>query len=104
MVGKSDPYAVLSYGKQKDKTKVIKNTQEPQWNHKTKFNVPDGDSRTVMVEVRDSDKLEKNKSMGKLELDTSAYTLFNHLFLDKCSGIGGTTEASGPFSEKILEE
>ena len=43
-------------------------------------------------------------SYEKIELDTSSNTLFNHLFLDKCSGIGGTTEASGPFSEKILEE
>jgi len=69
IIGKSDPYAVLSYGKQKQKTKVIKNTQEPQWNHEAEFNVPDGDSRTFNIEVFDSDKIGKDKSLGKLALD-----------------------------------
>merc|ERR1711915_131913 len=77
MVGKSDPYAILSYGKQKDKTKVIKNTQEPQWNHKTKFNVPDGDSRTFKIEVFDSDKIGKDKSLGKLSLDLTDVLTMN---------------------------
>ena len=35
MIGKSDPYAVIKYGRQQDKTKVTKNTQEPIWNHQT---------------------------------------------------------------------
>merc|ERR1711915_576077 len=77
MVGKSDPYAILSYGKQKDKTKVIKNTQEPQWNHRTKFNVPDGDSRTFKIEVFDSDKIGKDKSLGKLSLDLTDVLTMN---------------------------
>merc|ERR1712173_227319 len=69
VLGKSDPYAVLSYGKQKDKTKVIKNSQEPQWNHEAVFEVPDGDERTFMVEVFDSDKIGKDKSLGSVKLD-----------------------------------
>jgi len=69
MIGKSDPYAVLSYGKQNQKTKVVKNTQEPQWNHSAEFNVPDGDSRTFNIEVFDADKIGKDKSLGKLALD-----------------------------------
>jgi hypothetical protein len=69
MIGKSDPYAVLSYGKQNQKTKVVKNTQEPHWNHEAEFNVPDGNSRTFNLEVFDSDKLGKDKSLGTLALD-----------------------------------
>merc|ERR1719278_1057618 len=69
IIGKSDPYAVVKYGRQQDKTKVIKNTQEPQWNHETEFDVPDGDSRTFNIEVFDSDKLGKDKSLGKLKMD-----------------------------------
>ena len=69
IIGKSDPYAVVKYGRQQDKTKVIKNTQEPQWNHETEFDVPDGDSRTFNIEVFDSDKLGKDKSLGKLTMD-----------------------------------
>ena len=46
MIGKSDPYAVLKYGNQKDKTKVAKNTQNPQWNHSSDFALDDDeDSR-----------------------------------------------------------
>ena len=69
IIGKSDPYAVVKYGRQQDKTKVVKNTQEPQWNHETEFDVPDGDSRTFNIEVFDSDKLGKDKSLGKLKMD-----------------------------------
>ena len=39
MIGKSDPYAVLKYGNQKDKTKVVKNTQDPQWDHSADFSM-----------------------------------------------------------------
>merc|ERR1712013_592310 len=69
MIGKSDSYAVISYGKQNEKTKVVKNTQEPQWNHEAEFEVPDGNSRTFNIEVFDSDKLGRDKSLGKLALD-----------------------------------
>merc|ERR1711881_49413 len=71
MIGKSDPYAILSYGNQAEKTKVVKNTQEPQWNHEAEFDVPDGNSRTFNLEVFDSDKLGRDKSLGKLALDIS---------------------------------
>ena len=37
MIGKSDPYAVLKHGDQKDKTPVMKNTQNPKWDHSTDF-------------------------------------------------------------------
>ena len=37
IIGKSDPYAVLSYSDQQDKTPVIKNTQNPKWDHSSDF-------------------------------------------------------------------
>ena len=37
MIGKSDPYAVLKYRNQKDKTPVMKNNQNPEWNHSSDF-------------------------------------------------------------------
>ena len=33
LVGRSDPYAILKYGNQKFKTKTVKNSLEPLWNH-----------------------------------------------------------------------
>jgi hypothetical protein len=47
IMGKSDPYAVLKFGRQKDKTNTIKNTLEPQWDFGTNFKVPDGDAKTL---------------------------------------------------------
>ena len=37
MIGKSDPYAVLKYAGQMDKTKVVNNNQNPRWDHSTDF-------------------------------------------------------------------
>ena len=37
MIGKSDPYAVLKYADQIDKTDVVKNSQNPQWDHSSDF-------------------------------------------------------------------
>ena len=67
--GKSDPYAILSFGQQKDKTPVAKNTQNPVWNHESQFGVPDGPDQTLNIEVFDSDKIGKDKSLGKLDID-----------------------------------
>ena len=37
IIGKSDPYAVLKYSDQQDKTPVVKNTQNPKWDHSSDF-------------------------------------------------------------------
>ena len=69
IMGKSDPYAVLKFGKQKEKTNTIKNTLDPQWDHHAEFKLPDGDADKLLVEVFDADKLGKDKSLGKIEVD-----------------------------------
>ena len=51
IMGKSDPYAVLKYGRQKERTNTIKNTLEPQWEFATNFKVPDGDANTLRLEI-----------------------------------------------------
>ena len=48
MIGKSDPYAVLKYGNQKDKTPVAKNTQNPEWNHSSDFETGLGDDTDLV--------------------------------------------------------
>ena len=69
IIGKSDPYAILKFGKQQEKTNTIKNTLEPQWDHHAEFKVPDGNANKLLVEVFDADKLGKDKSLGKVEVD-----------------------------------
>ena len=48
MIGKSDPYAVLKYDNQQDKTPVAKNTQNPIWDHKSDFAMDPQNSETLM--------------------------------------------------------
>ena len=48
LIGKSDPYAVLKYGDQSDKTKVIKNNLNPQWDHASDFEL-DQDNDTKLM-------------------------------------------------------
>ena len=59
LVEKSDPYAVMKYGNQKNKTPVVKNSQNTEWNHEVDFEISDGEDRTFSVEVFDSDKVGK---------------------------------------------
>ena len=66
--GKSDPYAVLKFGKQKAKTNTVRNTQNPQWDFSTEFEVPDGEDTDINIEVFDNDKLGQDKSLGSLSL------------------------------------
>ena len=48
LIGKSDPYAVLKYGDQSDKTKVVKNNLNPQWDHESDFDMDLGDNENIM--------------------------------------------------------
>ena len=48
MIGKSDPYAVLKYADQKDKTPVVKNTQNPKWDHSSDFTMDPDDNAPLM--------------------------------------------------------
>ena len=69
IMGKSDPYAILKFGNQQDKTPTLKNTLEPQWDHHVEFQVPDSGADKILVEIFDSDKLGKDKSLGKVEVE-----------------------------------
>merc|ERR1719312_1507214 len=71
VMGKSDPYATLVYGNQKFKTKTVKNSLEPLWNHEVTFDIPEGKCKNVLIEVFDADKFGKDKSIGKLDLQVA---------------------------------
>ena len=68
LIGKSDPYAVVHYDDDIDKTPVAKNTQNPEWNHTSEFPMDPTDMSNVRIEVFDADKLGKDKSLGVTEI------------------------------------
>ena len=48
VIGKSDPYAVLRYDNQVDKTPIVKNTQNPKWDHSSDFETDFNNSEKLM--------------------------------------------------------
>ena len=69
MIGKSDPYAIISHGNQKFKTNTVKNTQNPKWNYDADINVPDQNDDRIKVDIFDSDRIGKDKPLGSAYFD-----------------------------------
>ncbi|XP_020588600.1 ADP-ribosylation factor GTPase-activating protein AGD12-like isoform X2 [Phalaenopsis equestris] len=64
----SDPYVVLSLGKQKAKTSVIKSNLNPVWNEELKLSVPQHYG-PLKLQVFDHDLLSADDIMGEAEID-----------------------------------
>merc|ERR1711923_691869 len=47
LIGKSDPYAVVTYGNEKVKTKTVKNNLNPDWNFETEIPVNENDPNNL---------------------------------------------------------
>merc|ERR1719481_2450629 len=69
LIGKSDPYAVVTYDKDKVKTKTVKNNLNPEWNFETDIPVAENGPNNIKIEVFDSDKIGKDKSLGSANID-----------------------------------
>merc|ERR1719397_2492880 len=69
MIGKADPYAVISYGDDKVKTKAIKNSQNPKWEFDTDISTDPRGSDTIKIDVFDKDRLGKDKHLGSAAID-----------------------------------
>merc|ERR1719431_2491874 len=68
MIGKSDPYAVVSYGNDKVKSKPVKNSQNPEWNFEAQFPVDENSPEHFKIEVFDKDTFGKDKSLGSKDI------------------------------------
>ena len=56
VMGKSDPYAVISCGNDKSKTKTIKNDQNPEFNHEAYFPVDRNGPKNINIDFSDADR------------------------------------------------
>merc|ERR1719397_1479083 len=69
MIGKADPYAVISYGDDNVKSKAIKNSQNPKWEFDTDISTDPRGSDTIKIDVFDKDRLGKDKHLGSAAID-----------------------------------
>jgi len=68
MFGKADPYALITLGKLKSRTKTINNNQNPDWEFETKFDVNSSSSRQIVIDIFDEDT-GKDDVLGTTTLD-----------------------------------
>ncbi|CAN0874892.1 ADP-ribosylation factor GTPase-activating protein AGD12 [Linum grandiflorum] len=67
----SDPYVVLSLGKQTVQTSVIRSNLNPEWNEELMLSVPQ-DYGTVKLQVFDYDTFSADDIMGDAEIELQA--------------------------------
>ncbi|KAI5055630.1 hypothetical protein GOP47_0029151 [Adiantum capillus-veneris] len=76
-LGKSDPYAVLSIGEQKQKSKIVKDGgKSPVWNESFLFEIPDG-PHELEIALFDQEKHGGDEAMGTIMIP------LNQLFLER---------------------
>ena len=67
-VGKADPYVLLTYGIQKEKSTTVNNNQNPVWQITGYFDVEEQSSNEITIEVFDDD-FGKDDFLGKTIVD-----------------------------------
>jgi len=78
LVGKSDPYVNIQYGKKVLKSKKKKNTLNPEWNWETEIEL-DEHEPGLLLTIFDSDKFGKDDKMGSLEIPTKKLQISNQI-------------------------
>ena len=56
IMGKSDPYAVVTYGDDKIKTKTVKNSQNPEWNFQADIPIDPNGPSNILVRMLSFEK------------------------------------------------
>merc|ERR1711962_1928658 len=66
-LGKSDPYAVINFGSQTQRTKTINNNLNPTWQHQVIFEVDEKSPSNINIDLFDDD-YGKDQPLGKTYL------------------------------------
>jgi len=67
--GKSDPYAVVTYEKQRSESEVCKKTITPVWDHEVWIDISENGDNQITIELFDKDKVGKDEKMGRTSID-----------------------------------
>ena len=71
-LGTSDPYVVITMGKQKLKTRVVKKNCNPEWNEELTLSITDLNA-PINLTVFDKDRFTVDDKMGEADIDIQAY-------------------------------
>jgi len=67
--GKSDPYVVIKYDGQTNKSKHVSNSLEPEFEFSTGYVIDDDGPADIKIQLLDHDVIGKDESIGTVELD-----------------------------------
>jgi Ca2+-dependent lipid-binding protein len=66
-----DPYCFISLGQTKIKTEAMENNPEPKWELQEEIRVKDSASQTLIIEVRDKNRIHKDELLGEFRMPIS---------------------------------
>ena len=69
IVGRSDPFIIVSLDNQFLKSETVKNNHNPDFDFKCSLDIDKSSKKNIMIEVLDEDVANMNELIGKLELD-----------------------------------
>ena len=65
---KADPYVIISLGSQTSKSKKVKNTLSPVWNHEISLVLTNTCPKDIEIQLMDWERLGKDEPMGRVSL------------------------------------
>merc|ERR1712223_2215161 len=68
VVQKADPYILVKFGSQESKSKKVKNTLNPVWNHEVTLDLERTSPREVEFQLLDWERFGKDEPMGRVVL------------------------------------
>ncbi|CAA0841085.1 Calcium-dependent lipid-binding (CaLB domain) family protein [Striga hermonthica] len=85
----SDPYVIVKMGKQKLKTRVVKNNVNPEWNEELTLSISDP-HLPIKLQVYDKDMLSLDDKMGDAEFELNPFLEVVKMHLEKENLPNGT--------------
>merc|ERR1712045_905995 len=109
VVQKADPYVLVKFGSKESKSKKVKNTLNPVWNHEVSLDLERTSPREVEVQLMDWVRFGKDEPMGRavLPLETLVRDEYKEgVWVDlqacKSGKIFITTEFSGSVARELI--
>merc|ERR1712223_135834 len=107
VVQKADPYVFVKFGSQESKSKKVKNTLNPVWNHEVILDLEGTSPREVEFQLMDWERFGKDEPMGRVVLPLETLVREDYqggVWVDLQSCKSGQILVSTEFSGSIARE